>query len=86
MKSMPTNCPVCNAMERFARKERRIGDRLYVYIRCSTCRTEFPLGVYTPEQERQQKREERERRRQIRANQGLRWAGRSGDDGHASSA
>jgi ribosomal protein L37AE/L43A len=86
MRVPPTNCPVCNAMERFARKERRIGDRLYVYMVCHTCRTEFPIGVYTPEQERQQKRAERERRRALRANQGLHRAGRSGDDDHSPSA
>lgn len=77
MKLPPTNCPMCNALERFARKERRIGDLIYVYTRCGTCRTEFSIEAYNVEEERQRERAHLERIRKARARHGLRYARRS---------
>lgn len=76
MKLPRANCPVCNALERLTPHERRIGDRIYVYTRCGTCRSEFSIATYSIEEKRQRERAERERRRVIRAHVRLRSARR----------
>jgi ssDNA-binding Zn-finger/Zn-ribbon topoisomerase 1 len=61
-----TNCPNCNALERLARKEERIGDMIHAYTRCNTCRTVFPIETISADEQRRREKAERERRRQIR--------------------
>lgn len=72
MKLPLTHCPVCNALERMARHERRVGDLIFVYTRCSTCRSEFPIETLSGAQKRQRERAERERRRALRGQSRLR--------------
>jgi hypothetical protein len=63
----PANCPVCNSLQRFSRKQQLIGNRIYVYTRCLTCRTVFPIANYSDIERRAQLRGERDRRRSIRS-------------------
>lgn len=61
------NCPVCNAVQTFARRERQSGSRIEVYTRCLTCKSEFVLDSFSVEEKRQRARVERDRRRAIRS-------------------
>lgn len=53
MKSPPTNCPRCEALNPFRPQRRSIGDNfIEIFIRCPTCHWERVLDISTPEIER----------------------------------
>lgn len=53
MRSPPTNCPACEAVQPFRPRQRPVNDNhIEVFIRCPTCNWESILRVSTVEVER----------------------------------
>ena len=68
MKTLETNCPRCNSLQKFAKKEKVIGDEIYCYVKCFVCGEEINIDIYPRERKFSRKISVNLRNRKIRSN------------------